>query len=133
MQSKESFTLLKNSTIGENISMYRKIRGIKAVEIAEKLGLKEAAYTRYERGEGALTIDMVQKIAEILKIDPVQLITTSPANFIDNGHNSPNSIIAFNASNCQTSSNLQLDLLLKLVESVTILNEKVVKMIDNNK
>jgi transcriptional regulator with XRE-family HTH domain len=130
LETENHFTMLENSAIGKNIALHRKLRGIKALEVAEKLGLKEAAYTRYERGEGALTINMIQKIAEILKIDPLLLVTSNPISFIDNGHNSPNSIIALNASNCQTSSENQLQLVLKLVESVTALNDKLVTLVE---
>ena len=59
MEQENSFTLLENGAIGRNISLYRKMRGVKGVEVAGKLGLKEAAYTRYER---AITIKMVREI-----------------------------------------------------------------------
>lgn len=129
VETENLFTMLENSAIGKNITLYRKIKGVKALEVAEKLGLKEAAYTRYERGEGQLTINMIRKIAEILKIDPLLLVTANPISFIDNGHNSPNSIIALNASHCQTSSENQLQLVLKLIESVTALNDKLVTLL----
>lgn len=56
---KENFTVLENKAIDKNISMYRKIRGMKASEVAERLGIKESSYSNYERGETALTIDIL--------------------------------------------------------------------------
>jgi hypothetical protein len=40
----ESFTVLENEAIGRNISMFRKIRGIKAFDMANRLDMKEATY-----------------------------------------------------------------------------------------
>jgi transcriptional regulator with XRE-family HTH domain len=68
----QEFTVLENKIIGHNMALYRKIRGMKAFEVAEGLGLKEASYTRYERGEGAITVDLIQKVAEILKVYPLK-------------------------------------------------------------
>jgi transcriptional regulator with XRE-family HTH domain len=127
MDQENNFTLMENGAIGRNISLYRKMRGVKAVEVAEKLGLKEAAYTRYERGEGAITVEMVRQVAEVLKVDPLQLIAV-PQGFIENG-NSPNAFVALNSPNCQTINDKQLQLTLKLIESVTALNEKLMGMI----
>ena len=130
MEQENHFTLLENNAIGRNISMHRRMRGVKAIEVAEKLGLKEAAYTRYERGEGALTIKMVKQIAEVLKVDPLNLIALPPGSVIDSGNNSPNAIVALNTNNLQTINDNQLQLTLKLIESVTTLNEKLVAMLD---
>jgi transcriptional regulator with XRE-family HTH domain len=127
MEQENNFTLMENSAIGRNISLYRKMRGVKAIAVAEKLGMKEAAYTRYERGEGAITIKMVREIAEVLKVDPMHLIA-SPPSFGKNGSNSPNAIVALNSPNCQTINDNQLHLTLKLIESVTTLNEKLIGM-----
>ncbi len=130
MEQENNFTLLENSAIGRNISMYRKIRGVKAMELAKKLGLKEAAYTRYERGEVAITINMVRQVAEILKVDPLNLLSFAPANIVDNGNNSTNTVVAFHSSNWNTANDEQMKMTLKLVESVTILNEKLIALID---
>jgi transcriptional regulator with XRE-family HTH domain len=129
MEQENNFVLLENSAIGRNISLYRKMRGVKAIEVAEKLGLKEAAYTRYERGEGNITIKMVRQISEVLNVDPLQLVSTTPG-IAKNGSNSPNAIVALNSPNCQTINDKQLQLTLKLLESVTALNEKLIGMID---
>jgi transcriptional regulator with XRE-family HTH domain len=130
MQPETNFTVLENTAIGRNIALYRKIRGLKATQVAERLGLKEAAYTKYERGEAAITINMVQQIAELLKVDPLNLMTNPPSNLIENGSNSPNAIVALNANYCQTTNDEQLKMTLKLIESVTNLNEKLITIID---
>lgn len=130
MEQDNHFTLLENNAIGRNISMYRKMRGVKALEVAEKLGLKEAAYTRYERGEGAITIKMVKQIADVLKVDPLNLIALPAGSVIDSGNNSPNAILALNSNNLQTVNENQLQLTLKLIESVTTLNNRLIDMLE---
>ena len=125
-EQENCFAILDNEAIGRNISLYRKIRGVKAVEVAEKLGLKEAAYTRYERGEGVITVNMISKIAEYLKVDPLNLLSLPPANIVDNGNNSTNTVVAFHSSNRNAANDEQLKMTLKLIESVTALNEKLI-------
>src|SRR5690606_8212437 len=71
------------------IYIQRKIAGLKAFDVAEQLGIKEAAYTKYERGETKITIDFVKKISEIFKIDPLLLLSSNDVNYFDNIHNSP--------------------------------------------
>ena len=125
----ENFTVLENKTIGRNISMYRKLRGIKAVDVADQLGIKEASYTRYERGEAAITIDIIQQIAEILKVDPLMILSVSPSNFIENG-NSPHSVVTLYSSNWQTSNEQQNQMMLKLMENIIALNERLISLLE---
>lgn len=65
---------LDNKTIGYNIAKLRRLKEIKAADIAAQLGLKEASYTKYERGETAITIDFLKKVAEILEVAPINII-----------------------------------------------------------
>src|SRR5258705_7832116 len=83
MQENKTFTVLENKAIGKNIYMYRKLLDLKASDIAKQLGLKEASYTKYERGETQITIEFVQKVAQIFNLDPLQILTSSPSNFIE--------------------------------------------------
>ena len=64
-----------SKTVGQNISRLRKLNDIKAATLAMQIGMKEAAYTKYERGETAITLEFVQRVAEILKINPAWLLT----------------------------------------------------------
>ena len=119
---------LDNLTIGQNIAKFRKIKDLKAFDIAERLGMKEAAYTKYERGETAITIEFVQKVAEILEMNPLQILTTSPSNILENITNSP--IAIQHHSTFQTYNEQQSQLMLKLIESVVTLNERLVSLLE---
>lgn len=72
---------LDNTTIGRNIAKLRKLKDIKAADIATQLGLKEASYTKYERGETAITVDFLKKVAEVLDVAPINLVSL-PMDFI---------------------------------------------------
>jgi transcriptional regulator with XRE-family HTH domain len=131
----ESFTVLENEAIGRNISMFRKVRGIKALDMAERLGMKEATYTKYERGETKITIDFLNSVSKELKVDPIQILTSSPGNYIDSGNNSPGAILGRvgGAYTYQTTNEQQTQMMMKLMESVMTMNEKVMKLLDERK
>lgn len=52
----------------EIIYVLRKRAGFSQKEIAEKLGIDASSYSRLEKGEIELTIDKLNKIAEILEV-----------------------------------------------------------------
>lgn len=129
----ENDKILDNKAIGGNISMYRKIRGIKASDIAQRLGISESSYTRYERGETSITIDLIKQIADELRVDPVTLLSIHPSNFIDNA-NSPNSVVltsnSISSSELNTVNEEQTKVMLKLMESVVAISEKLIGLLD---
>jgi transcriptional regulator with XRE-family HTH domain len=122
------FTVLENKTIGHNMALYRKIRGIKALEVAEGLGLKEAAYTRYERGEASITVDVIQKVAEIMKVDPMMLLSVSPATFIENGSNSSNSANRY--FHYQGVDKEMLQSMMKLMENMVTISQRLIDLMN---
>lgn len=76
------FPILKNEIIGINLATFRKLRHKKAWEVAEHLGMKEATYTKYERGESKITIELVQKVAELLQVNPIRILLADPDHYI---------------------------------------------------
>jgi transcriptional regulator with XRE-family HTH domain len=82
----DNFTVLENkaNAIGRNTVMYRKIRGLKVQEVAERLGMKESSFIpQYECGEGAITVDLIQQVAEVFNGDPLMLLSVSPNNLFE--------------------------------------------------
>ncbi len=126
-EENDHFTVLENKSIGRNLALFRKLRDKKAFEVAEHVGLSEAAYTKYERGESKITIEIIQKVAEFLKVDPLQIVSVTPSNFIENIQNSPAAGVGnyiganFNPYNEQ------------LMQSLLKLMEKVIELLDKNK
>lgn len=123
----EQFTVLENKAIGRNLALFRKLREKKAAEVAEFIGIGEAAYTKYERGESKITIDVIQKAAELLKIDPLRILSSSPGNFVENVTNSP---VFSNFHTFQTTNDQQTALMLKLIENVVAMNEKLMVLLE---
>ncbi|WP_439490605.1 helix-turn-helix domain-containing protein [Algoriphagus sp.] len=128
-ESEESdFTVLENKTIGRNFYMYRKLTDTKALEVAEFLGIKEATYTKYERGESKITVDMVQKVSEFFKVDPLQLISTQPGHMIENLTNSPFSISGNVRTNYADKN--QTEVMMKMMETMMQMNEAIKKILE---
>lgn len=129
MEEQEGFTVLENKTIGRNLALFRKLREKKAMEVADYIGIGEAAYTKYERGESKITVDIIQKVAEYLAVDPLQIVSASPNNFVENVSNSPFAI----HGSVQTTSEEQSRIMLKLMESVVSINERLINLLDEKK
>ncbi|AGA76676.1 helix-turn-helix domain-containing protein [Echinicola marina] len=75
--------LLDNQSIGHNMMTFRKLRSLKAMELAFHLGISEAAYTKYERGETKITVDLIKKYADYVQVDPIHILTIRPGQLIE--------------------------------------------------
>ena len=127
----QEFTVLENKTVGRNIYKFRKVKEKKAAEVADYVGITEAAYTKYERGESQITIDLIQKVAEYLNIDPVSIITNTPGNFVENGNYSPNSGVGnYVGGDIRLADEKQTELITKLVETQIAMNEKILALLE---
>lgn len=126
-EENDHFTVLENKSIGRNLSLFRKLRDKKALEVAEHVGLSEAAYTKYERGESKITIEMIQKVAEFLEVDPIMLLSVSPGSIIESVNNSPHACVSnYGSYNYQTYNEKQAEMMITLME-------KVIELLDKNK
>lgn len=119
---------MDNKKIGHKIYIQRKIAGLRAFDVAEQLGIKEAAYTKYERGETKITIDFVKKISEILKIDPLPLLSSNDVNYFDNIHNSP---ILSTFHTYQSTNEKQNEAILALIENVIEMNKNIMQLLND--
>ncbi|MCQ8241165.1 helix-turn-helix domain-containing protein [Rhizosaccharibacter radicis] len=59
--------------IGQQLRAYRMESGMRAEEIAARLGVSRAALYRYEKGE-VIKLDTVQRLAELLRVSPLSLL-----------------------------------------------------------
>lgn len=59
--------------IGQQLRAYRLESGLRAEEIAARLGVSRAALYRYEKGE-VIKLDTIRRLAELLKISPLSLM-----------------------------------------------------------
>ncbi|QLB12183.1 helix-turn-helix protein [Bisgaardia hudsonensis] len=64
----------------EKIRLMREVRQWSQEEMAEKLNMSPSGYAKIERGETKLYLDKLEKIAQILDIDLIELIQSSEKN-----------------------------------------------------
>ena len=64
---------MRFSEIGEQLRSFRLESGLRAEEIAARLGVSRAALYRYEKGE-VIKLDTVKRLAELLRISPLTLL-----------------------------------------------------------
>jgi transcriptional regulator with XRE-family HTH domain len=69
----------KKSMFGERIKALREANGFSQEFLAEQLGITQAAYSKIENNQVNLTADMVQKLAEIFKVNPGDILTNQAA------------------------------------------------------
>ncbi|WP_200974454.1 helix-turn-helix domain-containing protein [Echinicola sp. 20G] len=121
------FTILENKTIGRNLYKMRKVKDVKALQLAEHIGITESAYTKYERGESKISIDLIQKVSEYLKVDPLQLIAPNQGNFFENVNNSP---INSNFQTFNTVNEKQNEMMLSLMSSIVEMNKRLMELLE---
>jgi transcriptional regulator with XRE-family HTH domain len=64
---------MRFADIGQQLHAYRIESGLRAEEIAARLGVSRAALYRYEKGE-VIKLDTIRRLAELLKISPLSLL-----------------------------------------------------------
>src|SRR5271154_6218772 len=64
---------MRFTEIGQHLRAYRLESGLRAEEIAARLGVSRAALYRYEKGE-VIKLDTIKRLAELLKISPLSLL-----------------------------------------------------------
>lgn len=64
---------MRFAEIGQQLRAYRLESGLRAEEIAARLGVSRAALYRYEKGE-VIKLDTIRRLAEMLKISPLSLL-----------------------------------------------------------
>jgi len=61
-------------TVGRNLRAYREARGLSQEAFAEVVGVHRTYMGGLERGERNLTLRSVERIAQRIKVDPVELM-----------------------------------------------------------
>ena len=64
---------MRFNEIGQKLRAFRLESGLRAEEIAARLGVSRAALYRYEKGE-VIKLDTIKRLAELLKISPLSLL-----------------------------------------------------------
>jgi transcriptional regulator with XRE-family HTH domain len=64
---------------GEKIRLIREMRGFSQENVAAKLGIAQNAYSRIELNQSKLESGMLVKIAEVLEVSPMDILSSQPA------------------------------------------------------
>lgn len=64
--------------VGENLRRLRTERGLSQEAFADQLGFHRTYVGGVERGERNLTLRTVERLADILGVDPLDLLTVTP-------------------------------------------------------
>lgn len=65
---------LYSMKINEKISFLRESKNVSQEEIADKLGISQAAYSKIERGKSKISTEKLETIADILGVSASELI-----------------------------------------------------------
>jgi len=114
----------------DNIRTIRKHKGFSHEAMAISLGISQAAYTKIEQGDTKLTIDRLQKIAEILDVKLGDLLEFEPQSFHQEIHNN-NSVTAISHQKVENLYQENREIYEKLIaakEKQIVLLEKMLEM-----
>jgi transcriptional regulator with XRE-family HTH domain len=101
--------------IAERIRLHRLSKSLSQQNIADELQITVAAYSKIERGITDVSVSRVYKIADILGIDPIEILVGSSGGIVnDSAIENP----------FYTQNNLSQQVFL-LINEVKILNSKV--------
>lgn len=64
---------------GEKIKIIRELRGFTQEYMADKLGMAQNTYSKIETNQTKLSADILQKVAELLGVSPVDILNNQPA------------------------------------------------------
>jgi transcriptional regulator with XRE-family HTH domain len=64
---------MRFADIGQQLRAYRLESGLRAEEIAARLGVSRAALYRYEKGE-VIKLDTIRRLAEIMYFSTIELL-----------------------------------------------------------
>ena len=66
-----------NNSIGENIRRHREFKGFSQEYMAQELGINQSSYAKIEKENTKLTVDRLQRIAEVLEVEISSLLNSS--------------------------------------------------------
>lgn len=64
---------------GMKIRMVREMRGLSQENVAARLGIAQNTYSGYETNQIKISAETLQKVAEILEVTPMDLMSSQPA------------------------------------------------------
>ena len=92
-------TLKTNGRIGQKIRRIREYRDLSQDSVAMEMGMSPSGYSRIERDEVSITVDKLNRLAEILKVSLLDLVSPEESIVFNNyGTAKDNSFSTINGS-----------------------------------
>ncbi|MCW3073498.1 MAG: helix-turn-helix domain protein [Flaviaesturariibacter sp.] len=63
---------------GEKIRVIRELRGFSQEHMASELGIAQNTYSKIETNQSKLSAETLQKVAEVLGVSPVDILSNQP-------------------------------------------------------
>lgn len=117
-----------NEKIGYQLYLSREIAGLASLQVAQELGIDEDEYLDYEKGKRKFTIELVQKVANIVKADPKRILSTPASSVFKEIHNS-NILYSSTFHTFTGISEKHNDALLKLIDNVAETNKRLINFL----
>lgn len=78
---------------GEKIKIIRELRGFSQEYVAIQLGIAQNSFSKIETGQTRLSADTLKKIADLLGVSPIDILSKEPTviNFESKQHKNENS------------------------------------------
>jgi transcriptional regulator with XRE-family HTH domain len=73
--SQRNFPIVR-ARVGKNVARFRRAKGMTQAEVAERFGCETDYVSRIERGKENLTLQSLTKLAELLDVEPAELLAS---------------------------------------------------------
>ena len=64
--------------VARNLRMLRQAKGLSQEELADRADINRNYVGMLEREEHAATVDMLEKLADVLEVDPIEFFVSAP-------------------------------------------------------
>ena len=64
--------------VARNLRMLRHAKGLSQEELADRADINRNYVGMLEREEHAATVDMLEKLADVLEVDPIEFFVSAP-------------------------------------------------------
>ena len=72
--------MILREVVARNLRRLRNAHGLSQEELADRADVNRNYVGMLEREEHAATVDMLEKLAEVLGVDPIEFLRRAPAN-----------------------------------------------------
>jgi transcriptional regulator with XRE-family HTH domain len=119
------------TTLGTKLRKFRTVAKLSQQEIADKLNVRQATYSNWEKGETKPSLDHIIKLSEVLNV-PVQEFLPNSI-YVYNQDNGDNSLNGFNVGLNEEGLQKILEPIYLLMQQNNSQNEIIKNLLEQNK